>query len=74
MGVVMCQRCDKYIDLDYNVEDAIVLPDGMNYSCFDCLTEKEREYIEESGETELPTTECDPDRSKEEKEYAAEDE
>ena len=55
MGCIMCQRCDKIVDLDFNVEDAIVLPGGMNYSCFDCLTDKEQEYIEESGESELPT-------------------
>ena len=47
MGVVICDRCGKYIDLDYNVEDAVVLADGMSWACFDCL--EEHEINEETG-------------------------
>jgi len=41
MSVVMCSRCDKFVDLDSNVDDMVVLPDGVSWACFDCLREHE---------------------------------
>ena len=34
MAVVMCCRCDKVIDLDWN--NGIVLKDGRSWSCLEC--------------------------------------
>ena len=48
MSVVMCSRCDKTVDLDYNVDDMVVLADGINWACFDCL--EEHEFCAECGE------------------------
>ena len=53
MGVIMCCRCDKYVDLDWNVDDVVVMPDKVSCACFDCLTEPEHEYLEETGEFDL---------------------
>lgn len=39
MGVVMCDRCDSYIDLDWHVEDVIYINDKA--ICIDCATEEE---------------------------------
>ena len=53
MGVVRCIRCDQYIDMDYNVEvftnDQIpnLAPEDWDYVCFECLTDKEAEKLEE---------------------------
>lgn len=49
MGVVMCSRCDRLIDLDSNVEDAVVLPDGINWSCINCCEER-GEICKETGD------------------------
>ena len=49
MAVVMCSRCDKVIDLDWNVEDGIVLKDGISWSCFDCCM-NHNEVCPECGE------------------------
>lgn len=49
MGVVRCQRCGKFIDLDYNVEDGVVLPNGIDWSCFNCC-EANNEVCLECGE------------------------
>lgn len=49
MGCVICSRCDKFIDLDYNVEGAVVLPDGINWSCIECCEERD-EICPECGE------------------------
>lgn len=53
MSVVMCSRCDKFVDLDVNVDDMVVLPDGMNYTCVDCLNEEGADWLEENGEYSL---------------------
>ena len=49
MGCVMCSRCDKLIDLDFNVEDAFVLPNGIDWSCIECGEERS-EVCGECGE------------------------
>ena len=39
MGVIMCARCDAVIDLDYNVEETIVV--GDEEMCWTCATDEE---------------------------------
>lgn len=53
MGCIMCVRCDKFIDLNYNVEDAITndqLPgltkEDYDWVCVNRLTEEEQEKLE----------------------------
>ncbi len=41
MGCVICERCNRLIDLDYNVADAVVLADGISWACWNCLEEDE---------------------------------
>jgi hypothetical protein len=48
MSIVMCSRCDRTVDLDYDVESMVVLSDGINYACRDCL--EENEVCAECGE------------------------
>ena len=54
MGVVRCDRCDRYIDLDYNVEvftkDQIPnlrVTNEWDWVCFDCLDDDEAEALDE---------------------------
>jgi hypothetical protein len=53
MGVVRCERCNQYIDLDYNVEvftnDQIkgLTKNNYDWVCFECLTDEEVERLEE---------------------------
>ena len=47
MAVVICDRCGTYIDLDYDVEEAVVLADGISWACFGCLDDDE--INEETG-------------------------
>ncbi len=63
MGCVRCMRCGSITDLDFNVESAVVLPDGIRWSCYDCLTEEEQEFaddhygsLEAMGEAGRPGT------------------
>ncbi len=39
MAIAMCDRCDKMVDLDWNVEDMIFI--GTKSICIDCATEEE---------------------------------
>ena len=45
MGVIMCPRCDKMIDLDYNVEEVITV--GDEEICWTCATDEEQSEWEE---------------------------
>ena len=45
MAVVKCDRCDRYIDLDWHVEDVIWVDD--NAVCTNCATEEELDKWEE---------------------------
>jgi len=45
MGVIMCPRCDKMVDLDYNVEECIEV--GDEYICWTCATDEEQSEWEE---------------------------
>ena len=51
MGVVRCERCDSWIDLDYNCEvftnDQIpgLTKDYGDWVCFECLTDEEAEKL-----------------------------
>lgn len=56
MSVVMCSRCDRWVDLDYDVESMVVLQDGVNYACRDCLDESER--CAECGEPTWEKCDC----------------
>lgn len=53
MGVVRCERCDAWIDLDYNTEvftsDQIPGLDATEFGwvCFECLTDEEVKILEE---------------------------
>jgi len=54
MGVVRCERCDQYIDLDYNCEvftkneiPGLAVQNEFDWVCFDCLTDNEAEELEE---------------------------
>ena len=40
MGVIMCPRCDKMVDLDWNAEEVIEV--GDEYICWTCVTYKEQ--------------------------------
>ena len=53
MAVVMCNRCDKLIDLDWFVDEVVTkdqVPslDGTIFVCVDCLTDKEWQQLEEN--------------------------
>ena len=54
MGIVRCDRCDRYIDLDYNVKvftkDQIPnlrVTTEWDWVCFECLDEEEAEALDE---------------------------
>ena len=44
MGVVQCDRCDSFIDLDYNCEVVCI---NDKFIHWECLTEDEQEGMEE---------------------------
>lgn len=44
MAMAMCCRCDKWVDLDWNVEE-IEYVDNKSV-CLDCLTDEELEKLE----------------------------
>lgn len=46
MSIVMCDRCDKYVDLDFHSDDMIVLPGSTEFICWTCLTMDEQEELE----------------------------
>ncbi|MFH1742520.1 MAG: hypothetical protein ABIH23_26240 [bacterium] len=48
MGMVMCCRCDAFTDLDVAVDDAVVLRNGIDWACRDCL--EDDEICEDCGE------------------------
>ncbi len=50
MSVVMCDRCDKMVDLDWHVEDIIYI--DLKAVCTDCATEKEVDVFEAECEAE----------------------
>lgn len=50
MGVVMCIRCDSFIDLDWHVEDVIYI--NNESVCINCATEEEVETFEKECEEE----------------------
>ena len=58
MGVVMCSRCDKFVDLDYNVDDMVVLANGIDFACRDCLDDSE--VCAECGEPTWENCGCKP--------------
>lgn len=41
MAVEMCSRCDRFVDLDWHVEDIIYVNDIA--VCTNCCTEEEQE-------------------------------
>jgi len=41
MGVVVCSRCCKYIDLDWHSDDVIYREKQNDFICFDCTEEHE---------------------------------
>lgn len=45
MSVVMCPRCDKMVDLDFNVDDMGVI--NNEHVCLDCMTEDELDKHDE---------------------------
>lgn len=52
MAVVRCERCDRFIDLDWHVEDVIYI--DLNSVCTNCASEEEidafeKEYYGEGG-------------------------
>ena len=53
MGVVICVRCDRMIDLDFDCEvftnDQIpgLTKDASDWVCFSCLTDDEAEKLED---------------------------
>ena len=47
MAIFMCSRCNKLIDLDWHVEDYVVLEDGLTEVCWDCATDQERDAFED---------------------------
>lgn len=47
MGCVSCSRCGAITDLDYNVEDVVVMRNGMSHACYECLTVEEQEYADD---------------------------
>lgn len=48
MSVVMCNRCGKFVDLDFNVEDVVVAQNGIDWLCLDCLTDDEQTTLEKA--------------------------
>jgi hypothetical protein len=50
MAFVMCIRCDKFVDLDWNVEEIIYI--NNNPVCLDCASEEEVEAFEAECEAE----------------------
>ncbi len=50
MAVVRCERCDSYIDLDWNVEEIIYI--NNNAVCVECATEEEVDTFEAECEEE----------------------
>jgi len=47
MAVEVCTRCDKYVDLDWNVEEIVYI--NSKPVCIDCLEEDETAWFEENG-------------------------
>jgi hypothetical protein len=48
MAIVVCSRCDRWVDLDWCVESMVVLQNGRDWCCRDCL--EDDEVCEECGE------------------------
>ena len=44
MGIVMCERCDKEVDLDYNAQEVVAVKGKQ--MCWDCLTSEEQAVYE----------------------------
>ena len=58
MAIERCDRCDKYVDLDKNVDDIIYcdIKGGLFPICTDCL-EQDNELCPDCGEYR-PENEC----------------
>jgi len=41
MAIAACNRCGKYVDLDWHVEEIVYVGKNMTPTCQDCLTEAE---------------------------------
>ena len=52
MGVVKCDRCDSYIDLDWNVEDIIYIGEKDIPVCIGCASEEEVDTFKRECEEE----------------------
>ena len=52
MAVICCNRCDRYIDLDYNVDDVVWIDNRA--VCVDCLDDEEIDHVD-NGEVEWST-------------------
>ena len=50
MAVVRCERCDSYVDLDWNVEDIIYI--NNDAVCIGCATEEEVHTFDAECEAE----------------------
>ena len=44
MAIVRCNRCDKFVDLDFHSDEMIEV--GGEYIHFDCATDEEQEQRE----------------------------
>ena len=50
MAIERCNRCERYVDLDWHVEDIVYLEPSLEAVCVDCLTDDEIEALDGKAE------------------------